>query len=94
MHNYKSLLELPYPRKHIKASIDHGCSNRMESVRYSNFFCEWIKRTAQTSPNIHVQNAIKVANLNLPMLIMLEIVSRLSKSVLTDYQVCEIIMSC
>ena len=42
--NFKGLCELPYPRELIKETIRIGCSNRMESVRYSNFICEWIKR--------------------------------------------------
>lgn len=42
--NCKCLFELPYPKKLILNSVKHGCSNRLECVRYSNFFCEWIKR--------------------------------------------------
>lgn len=44
--NFKGLCELPYPRELIKETIKMGCSNRQESVRYSNFICEWIKRKA------------------------------------------------
>ena len=42
--NIKGLFELPYPQELIKLTIKIGCNNRMESVRYSNFLCEWIKR--------------------------------------------------
>jgi hypothetical protein len=42
--NCKGLWELPYPKEIILKTIEMGCSNRMESVRYSNFLCEWIKR--------------------------------------------------
>ena len=42
--NFEALCELPYPREAIKLTIDIGCGNRMESVRYSNFICEWVKR--------------------------------------------------
>jgi hypothetical protein len=44
--NFKGLCELPYPRELIKRTIDLGCGNRNESVRYSNFICEWVKRKA------------------------------------------------
>lgn len=42
--NFNCLLELPYPYEIIKYTINWGCNNRNESVRYSNFVCEWIKR--------------------------------------------------
>ena len=42
--NLKSLLKLPYPREFILETINIGCNNRLESVRYSNFLCEWMKR--------------------------------------------------
>jgi hypothetical protein len=42
--NGNALWELPYPRSIIYETINMGCLNRCESVRYSNFVCEWIKR--------------------------------------------------
>ena len=42
--NMKGLLELPYPREFILETIHIGCNNRQESVRYSNFLCEWMER--------------------------------------------------
>ena len=42
--NFEKLWELPYPKSVIIKTIELGCSNRMECVRYSNFVCEWIKR--------------------------------------------------
>jgi len=45
--NFEGLWELPYHKKVIQHTIEAGCSNRMESVRYSNFSCEWIKRTRE-----------------------------------------------
>ena len=42
--NFKGLCELPFSREIIKKTIQYGCSNRFESVRYSNFMCEWITR--------------------------------------------------
>ena len=42
--NFKCLCYLPYPREVIKQTIDLGCKNRQESVRYSNYLCEWVKR--------------------------------------------------
>ncbi|ARF08209.1 hypothetical protein Catovirus_1_259 [Catovirus CTV1] len=42
--NCLGLYKLPYPHDVILESIDFGCNNRMECVRYSNFFCEWLKR--------------------------------------------------
>lgn len=40
----KSMWELPYPKEMLIYTIKLGCSNRMESVRYSNFLCEWVIR--------------------------------------------------
>ena len=42
--NGKGLWELPYPKRFVLKTIEMGCGNRMESVRYSNFLCEWMKR--------------------------------------------------
>lgn len=42
--NFECLCDLPYPREAIKYTIELGCENRQESVRYSNFLCEWTKR--------------------------------------------------
>jgi len=42
--NGEALYKLPYPKKFILHTVDIGCSNRTESVRYSNFLCEWMKR--------------------------------------------------
>ena len=38
-HNCKKLYELPYSNKLKLWSVDFGCRNRLESVRYSNFLC-------------------------------------------------------
>ena len=45
--NFQGLWELPYPKELIKETVDIGCGNRHESVRYSNFLCEWVKRMTQ-----------------------------------------------
>ena len=42
--NIKGLWELPYSKTMIFKTIKIGCANRQESVRYSNFLCEWIMR--------------------------------------------------
>lgn len=42
--NGKSLWNLPYPKKVLLKTIQIGCNNRLECVRYSNFICEWMKR--------------------------------------------------
>ena len=56
---------------------------------------EWYKDGIAYTPNwkdIHTRVAIKVSNLNLPMLILLEIVSRIPyRRKLSDYQVTEIV---
>ncbi len=44
--NLNALCALPYPREIIKDTVTIGCGNRMESVRYSNCMCEWVKRKA------------------------------------------------
>ena len=41
--NFQGLYELPFPHELIFRTIDIGCSNRMESVRYSNFLCWWVE---------------------------------------------------
>jgi hypothetical protein len=42
--NAKALFDLPYSKTFLLKTIDHGCANRMESVRYSNFLCVWFSR--------------------------------------------------
>lgn len=52
--NCQGLYDLPYPKEVIIETIKMGCSNRMESVRYSNFICEWLKRKMeQINPKIY-----------------------------------------
>jgi hypothetical protein len=49
--NLDELIKLPYSRKLICKTIKIGCNNRMESVRYTNFMCEWIKRKKKSMEN-------------------------------------------
>lgn len=42
--NREKLWELPYPKSFVLKTIEFGCSNRQESVRFSNFICEWARR--------------------------------------------------
>jgi len=42
--NCKALFELPYPKKFILYTIKIGCGSRLESVPFSNYMCEWMKR--------------------------------------------------
>ena len=42
--NFQGLYELSFPHDLIFRTIDIGCNNRMESVRYSNFLCYWIEQ--------------------------------------------------
>lgn len=42
--NGLALWNLPYPKEVVLKTIEFGCNSRMESVRYSNFMCEWLKR--------------------------------------------------
>lgn len=42
-NNCKKLYELPYSNKLKLWTIEYGCSTRQESVRYSNFICNWIQ---------------------------------------------------
>lgn len=41
--NCKMLYELPYSNKLKLWTINYGCRNRLESVRYSNFLCCWLQ---------------------------------------------------
>ena len=45
--NIKGLWELPYEKTLIIKTIQIGCRNRQECVRYSNFLCEWVTRMKQ-----------------------------------------------
>lgn len=40
--NCKALFDLPYPKRFILYTIDIGCSNRQESVPYTNLLCEYM----------------------------------------------------
>lgn len=42
--NIYALKALPFPREFIKWTIELGCSNRQESVRYSNCWGVWIDK--------------------------------------------------
>jgi hypothetical protein len=45
-NNCNKLFALPYPKEVIIESIIFGCRNGKDSVRYSNFICEWVRRKA------------------------------------------------
>jgi len=66
--NLEKLCELPYPKAAIIETIFIGCRNRMESVRYSNFMCEWAKRKMiqMNIPPFHT-TAISLKNLCVDM---------------------------
>lgn len=42
--NAKTLFDLPYSKTFLLKTIEHGCSSRRESVRYSNFLSVWVER--------------------------------------------------
>lgn len=42
--NCNALFELPYPKKFVLKTVEIGCRTRLESVRYTNCLCEWMKR--------------------------------------------------
>lgn len=46
--NGKLLWNLPFPKYFILETVNIGCNNLMDSVRYSNFLCEWMKRKINT----------------------------------------------
>lgn len=39
-----AMWKLPFSKDVLLRTIDEGCGNRMESVRYSNFLCVWMER--------------------------------------------------
>lgn len=43
-NNCRKLYELPFSPKIKFWSVEYGCSRRQESVRWTNFWCEWIKK--------------------------------------------------
>ncbi len=43
--NIKCLWNLPWPKHFIIYTVKRGCNDRMESVRYSNEFCEMMYRS-------------------------------------------------
>lgn len=57
--NIKGLMKLLYPRNFIKWTINLGCRNRMESVRYTNFWCVWIDRTIKLTGVLNLQDMCK-----------------------------------
>lgn len=48
--NGKALFKLPYSHSLIFETIKIGCGNRYESVRYSNFLCEYVKKIIELKP--------------------------------------------
>ena len=49
--NGKALYKLPYSHDLIFKTIHMGCCNRMESVKYSNTICEYVKRKLANKNN-------------------------------------------
>lgn len=49
--NCKALFKLPYPKKFILYTVEFGCSTMLESVPFSNFMCEWMKRKIDIMSN-------------------------------------------
>lgn len=47
--NFQGLYELPFPHDLIFRTVDIGCGNIMESVRYSNFLCYWVATSSNPS---------------------------------------------
>jgi len=67
--NGLALWKLPYPKKVILKSIDYGCGSHKESVRFSNYICEWIKRKMEqmnTIPSLQsiCKDTIILKNIN------------------------------
>jgi hypothetical protein len=56
--NCKKLYELPFGPEIKLWSIRFGCPRRQESVRWSNFWCEWIKRKILQTDN-HIKQVDK-----------------------------------
>lgn len=44
----KKMWKLPFSKDLLLETIRLGCSNRRESVRYSNFVCVWVQRKLET----------------------------------------------
>lgn len=42
--NRRLLYKLPYSKEFILKTVEFGCDNGWESVRYSNHICEWVRR--------------------------------------------------
>lgn len=42
--NCMGMFELPFSKELLLETIEIGCCNRLESVRYSNFLCVWLQR--------------------------------------------------
>jgi len=69
--NGEALWNLPYPKEVIFETIEIGCGNRMESVRYTNFLCEWIKRKMEQLGQLKINktNEIKETNGDIEIII-------------------------
>uniref|UniRef100_A0A6C0AEC5 Uncharacterized protein n=1 Tax=viral metagenome TaxID=1070528 RepID=A0A6C0AEC5_9ZZZZ len=74
--NGAALYKLPYSHALIFRTIEMGCCNRMESVKYSNTICEYVKRKLSNKTDevekpifikIDIQKNIDIWNNNLNM---------------------------
>jgi hypothetical protein len=48
--NGNALFKLPYSHSLIFETIEYGCGTRQESVAFSNFMCEYVKRMIELKP--------------------------------------------
>lgn len=60
--NGEALYKLPYSHALIFETIEIGCGNRQESVRYTNFLCEVIKRKLDNKEENESKNTEEIQN--------------------------------
>lgn len=60
--NAQSLFDLPYSRTFLLETINFGCGNLRESVRYSNFLCVWVERKINLMNSSNTKTTTEVIN--------------------------------
>lgn len=56
--NAKALFNLPYSKTFLLQTVKFGCSNRMESVRFSNFVSVWFERKLKLMDSLNVETSV------------------------------------
>ena len=56
--NITELCKLPYPKKFVLHTVKIGCNNLKESIAYSSFLCEWMRRKVYQMENPSLKSLV------------------------------------